>query len=397
MKTLGTLLHTHQRVLYQTACEWKHVLNALRPLTTKHVSPLIKSSRNQDVKKLNQHNNSDDFVPEYDGSSTVMSPKYKRSNVSRKSAPWIISELDKVSKNNPSQQRVKAEFKNLSNDDFSKENRKSTKDRSLIKRSNGSEILFGVAPCHLALKQSRRNILQLFLKSTRSHQRPEIQGIWQKAEAVGLPVQFVSRRLLDNICEGRVHQGVCLETTPLRYSDYLENKDIDENKHVLYLALDGIHDPMNLGAVLRSAYYLGVDKVIISKKNSCPLTPVVSKASAGVMEVFEVFGTDDLQSFLQAKKDKGWKIIGTVKPSEDVCEIPICSVFSYQMAAPSVLLLGNEGHGLPAELRSLCSNLLTIPSARVLHPGMDSLNVSVAAGILLHSLCSQRVGHPPVV
>ncbi|MEE6526004.1 hypothetical protein FKM82_026368, partial [Ascaphus truei] len=211
---------------------------------------------------------------------------------------------------------------------------------NVLERSEGSEILFGVAPCHLALAHSRRSILQLFLKSSRNNERGEIQDVCQKAEAAGIPVHLVSRHILDTLCEGRVHQGVCLEVTPLRYSQCLENEVMDEKKPVLYLALHGIHDPMNLGAVLRSAYFLGVDKVVISKKNSCPLTPVVSKASAGVMEVSEVYGTDDLQAFLQTKREDGWQVLGTVKPSGDDCVTPVFHISEYEMKEPSVLVLG---------------------------------------------------------
>ncbi|XP_053562790.1 rRNA methyltransferase 1, mitochondrial [Bombina bombina] len=379
----------HQQILQKIQLDWRHYLAVVRYFTTKDSSPsLLLSDDYMGLKKeksnqVNAKEHVDTEYPYQEPPKSTKSPRDRKSFFSKKSAQFVNDG------SNPSQESVRSEFRKLRDDDFSKYNRKSVSGRKVFERSKGSEILFGVAPCYLALTKCRRNILQLFLKSTRSQQRSEIQEICQKAEAAGLHVNFVSRKSLDGLCEGRVHQGVCLEVTPLKYSDYIENECISQDKHVLYLALHGVYDPMNLGAVLRSAYFLGVNKVVVSKKNSCSLTPVVSKASAGVMEVFEVFGIEDLAAFLQEKLEKGWKVLGTVKPSED-CEVPVYSVSQYQINSSSVLLLGNEGYGLPTELKHLCSSMLTIPSANVLQPGIDSLNISVAAGILLHSLCSQR-------
>uniref|UniRef100_A0A8D2LWX6 rRNA methyltransferase 1, mitochondrial n=1 Tax=Varanus komodoensis TaxID=61221 RepID=A0A8D2LWX6_VARKO len=144
----------------------------------------------------------------------------------------------------------------------------------------------------------------MFLKAKRGSTSPAVEKFSQYAEERGIPVKMVRRTVLDLLCKHGVHQGVCLEVTPLRpidWKDGLSDEVPCTESQSLWLALEGIKDPMNLGAVLRSAHFLGVDGIVMTRRNSCPLTPVVSKASSGAMEVLDVFHTADLQSFLKVK------------------------------------------------------------------------------------------------
>ncbi|XP_048338725.1 rRNA methyltransferase 1, mitochondrial [Sphaerodactylus townsendi] len=289
------------------------------------------------------------------------------------------------------------EFWNLRNDDFSEEKERSRARSLPIERTKGSEVLFGIAPCSLALGRSKRDFFRLFLKSGSTSTRPVMEEFSRQAEARNIPVQLVPRKWLDSFCKGGVHQGVCLEATPLHPirwpegSSHQAEEATSTGSQLLWLALEEIQDPMNLGAVLRSAYFLGVDGIVMNRKNSCPLTPVVSKASAGAMEVVDVFGTDNLQSFLQAKLERGWDIVGTVGHTGAHSDITVESCVDFRWTKPTVLLLGNEGHGLSPESRSMCQRMLSIFPGRDLQPGIESLNVSVAAGILLHSICRQKI------
>ncbi|NWX05045.1 MRM1 methyltransferase, partial [Caloenas nicobarica] len=268
-----------------------------------------------------------------------------------------------------------------------------------VARSKGSELLFGVAPCALALARARRGLFRLFLQPSSGARRPVTGELALQAAARGVPVQRARRRELDALCRGHVHQGVCLEATPLRFRslEEAEKPDVGDEERpkapLVWLVLEQIQDPMNLGALLRSAYFLGVDRVVTSQRNSCPLTPTVSKASSGVMEVFDVYSTDDLCSFLKAKSAEGWEVIGTVSKPEDVENVPVISCLEFRWNKPVILVIGSEGDGLSLETQLLCHRLLTIPPGRALHPGIESLNVSVATGILLHSICSQKLRH----
>ncbi|NWR01923.1 MRM1 methyltransferase, partial [Paradoxornis webbianus] len=277
------------------------------------------------------------------------------------------------------------------------------KDRKAVslERTKGSEVLFGLAPCGLALSRARRALFRLFLKEPRGGSgRPLRAELALQAAARGVPVLHVPGRALDALCWGRPHQGVCLEAAPLPFRSL---RDAEEprpgadgesgRRRLLWLVLERIQDPMNLGALLRAAYFLGVDRVVATRENSCPLTPVVSKASAGAMEVFDVYSTDDLQGFLKAKSAEGWEVVGTVCRPEDVEDVPVINCSEFQWDKPLIVVIGSEGEGLSLETRLQCQRMLAIPPGRALHPGIDSLNVSVAAGILLHSICSQKRRH----
>ncbi len=131
------------------------------------------------------------------------------------------------------------------------------------------EIVFGVAPCLLALTQSRRKPSHLFVKNGEGLQRDMILKVCQEAVKRGVQTQRVSKQALDKMCGGKVHQGLCLQASPLGF--ITEEKPITshevKNHRVLWLVLDGVQDPMNLGAILRSAYFLGVDRIASSVHN----------------------------------------------------------------------------------------------------------------------------------
>lgn len=291
--------------------------------------------------------------------------------------------------------RVSSEIRKLSLEDFPEEKERLAmlKSPQLGSREEDHEVVFGVAPCLLALTQRRRNVYRLFVKDGEASHRSSIIKVCEEADRRRVQISRVSKKDLDRMCSGRLHQGVCLQASPL---GYITTED-KEGRHSrpdgtlpLWLVLEGIQDPMNLGAILRSAYFLGVDRVASSVRHSCPLSPVVSKASSGAMEVLGLYGYENLEGMLRRKAAQGWHIVGTVGADvEDSIPVTWCSDF--QMSKPTLLLMGGEGEGLSPGLLSLCETLLSIPAGRDLNPGsIDSLNVSVATGILLHSLLRSR-------
>uniref|UniRef100_A0A3Q2QAM8 rRNA methyltransferase 1, mitochondrial n=1 Tax=Fundulus heteroclitus TaxID=8078 RepID=A0A3Q2QAM8_FUNHE len=254
------------------------------------------------------------------------------------------------------------------------------------KPTETSEVVFGVAPCLLALTQKRRKAYQLLVKDGETSQRASVVTICEEAHRRGVQVSRVSKRDLDKMSSGGVHQGVCLRASPLSFLPVDAESDASGAGVPLWLVLDRIQDPMNLGAILRSAYFLGVDKVVSSLRHSCPLSPVVSKASSGVLEVMGVYGCDGLEDMLRSRAAGGWQVVGTVGADPGESQVPVIPCSDFQVTGPTMVVMGGEGEGLPGKLLSVCQTLLTIPAGRVLSPGVDSLNVSVAAGILLHSL-----------
>lgn len=291
--------------------------------------------------------------------------------------------------------RVSSEIRKLSLEDFPK-GREREREKGEGFRVEKVEVLFGIAPCLLALTQRRREAYKLFVKDGEALNRSSVLKVCEEAERRRVPVQRVSKKELDRMCSGRVHQGVCLHASPLGYvtsEDRGRRHGGADGGLPLWLVLEGIQDPMNLGAILRSAYFLGVDTVATSVGHSCPLSPVVSKASSGAMEVLDVLGYESLEKMLRRKAAQGWHVVGTVGADIEEPSIPVSGCSDFQMSKPTLLLLGGEGTGLSPALLSLCQTLLSIPARGELHPAIDSLNVSVATGILLHSLLSSR--HSP--
>uniref|UniRef100_A0A3Q3EYC7 rRNA methyltransferase 1, mitochondrial n=1 Tax=Labrus bergylta TaxID=56723 RepID=A0A3Q3EYC7_9LABR len=290
--------------------------------------------------------------------------------------------------------RVSSELRKLCLEDFPSERERPVRQKSTVdSKSEDFEVVFGISPCLLALTQGRRKARKLFVKDGEASHRASVLKVCEEAHKSGVQVHRVSKRDLDKMCEGRVHQGVCLQASPLRFLTEKKTDSAANIKHntpPLWLILEGIQDPMNLGAILRSSYFLGVDRVASSLHNSCPLSPVVSKASSGVMEAMGVYGYKNLEEMLKSKATQGWEVVGTVGADAGESEVPVTKCSDFKMTKPTLLLMGGEGEGLSKDLLSLCHTLLTIPPGRDLFPGVESLNVSVAAGILLHSLMFSR-------
>lgn len=287
--------------------------------------------------------------------------------------------------------RVSSELKKLCLEDFSAARERPERQKSMLdSKAESYEIVFGIAPCLLALTQGRRKAHKLFVKDGEASHRASVLKVCEEAHRRGVQVHRVSKKDLDKMSSGRVHQGVCLQASPLGYLS--EDRDsVPKRKDTpLWLVLERVQDPMNLGAILRSAYFLGVDRVVSSLRHSCPLSPVVSKASSGVMEVIGVYGCENLGGMLKSKAAQGWQVVGTVGAEAEETQIPVTKCSDFQMTKPTLLLIGGEGEGLSQELLSLCQTMLTIPAGRELIPSIESLNVSVATGILLHSLLFSR-------
>lgn len=321
----------------------------------------------------------------------VLNPKKILSDGWRHHERPALSQAQKNGSQKQVESRVSSELRRLCLEDLPVE-RQERHRSALDSKADNYETVFGIAPCLLALTQGRRKARKLFVKDGETSQRPSLLKVCEEAHRRGVLVQRVSKKDLDRMSSGRVHQGVCLHATPLSYltEDVASTRmDIDMDTP-LWLVLEGVQDPMNLGAILRSAYFLGVDRVASSLHHSCPLSPVVSKASAGIMEVFGVYGYENLDDLLQLKVEQGWQVVGTVGAQAQDSHVPVVQCSDFHITKPTLLLMGGEGHGLSQTLRSLCQILLTIPAGRELLPDIESLNVSVATGILLHSLLSSR-------
>jgi 23S rRNA (guanosine2251-2'-O)-methyltransferase len=238
------------------------------------------------------------------------------------------------------------------------------------------EIIFGIHPVIECLKAKARPVERLVVAQGISNRK--VQEIIELARRSGIPVKFEPRASLDQKSAGGTHQGV-LVICAFRPSLDLEDLLSDFRPTPLLVMLDSIEDPRNLGAVLRTCAACGVDGVILPKDHAAGLSSTVAKTSAGALDLLKVARITNLVAAMKQTKERGIWIAGVeTEQSRQYYELD-CSM-------PLAFVFGNEDSGLRRLVRETCDFLISIPTPGPIH----SLNVSVAAGIVLSEVVRQR-------
>jgi len=196
---------------------------------------------------------------------------------------------------------------------------------------------------------------------------PRLQEIIDLARKAGIPVRFEPRAALERLAGTTAHQGVVALGAARKYADVE-----DVASAGLLVVLDGVEDPHNLGAIIRTAHAAGAGGVIIPERRAASLTDVVAKAAAGALEHLSVARVTNINRTLEDLKQRGHWIYGLDERGTE-------SYDHVDYEARSVIVLGGEGKGLHEQVRKHCDVLVRIPMAGKI----SSLNVSVAAGIVL--------------
>jgi len=196
---------------------------------------------------------------------------------------------------------------------------------------------------------------------------PRLQEIIDLARRAGVPVRFEPRGAIDKLANTSAHQGVIALGAARKYAD-LESVAGSE----LLVVLDGVEDPHNLGAIVRTAHAAGAGAIIIPERRAVGITDVVAKAAAGALEHLPVVRVTNINRTLEELKRQGMWIYGLDERGTDNYD-------KVDYAARSVLVLGGEGGGLHEQVRKNCDVLVRIPMAG----NISSLNVSVATGVVL--------------
>lgn len=199
------------------------------------------------------------------------------------------------------------------------------------------------------------------------------------AQALGISIERVRRDRLDRVQQGLRHQGAIAWTLPRPRSGETELMDLAAGGADLLLALDGVTDPHNLGACLRSADAAGARAVIVPRDRSAPLTPAAAKAASGAAETVPLVAVVNLARSLRQLREAGMWVVGLAGDTDR-------TLYEIDLRPPTVLVLGAEGEGLRRLTRETCDQLAAIPMAGT----VASLNVSVAAGIALFETLRQR-------
>ena len=240
------------------------------------------------------------------------------------------------------------------------------------------EVLYGVHPVEEALKAGRRRFDHVLVARERQDER--LEKLVALCRQSGVRVRQEAREQLTLLAHTPAHQGVVAMVRP---QEFLAIEDLFEpstpGASRLLLALDGVEDPQNLGALLRVADGAGVDGVVLTERRSAPLSPVAVKASAGAAEHLRIARVVNLVRALEDLKRRNLWIIG-------LDERGTTDYDQFDFTGDCVLVLGREGAGLHDLVRRTCDHLLRIPMAG----GVNSLNVSAAGAVVLYEAFRQR-------
>lgn len=252
----------------------------------------------------------------------------------------------------------------------------------------GGSIIIGLHAVEAALKQGAESIEQLWCDKQRRDKR--LQSVLQLAANKGVKPQLVGKAELDKLAPGgkdSKHQGIVAQVaqaaaaaTTARNETFLEQLLTDLDVPPFLLILDGVTDPHNLGACLRSADAAGVHAVIAPRDRACGLTPVVRKVASGAAETVPFVQVTNLSRSIKSLRDAGVWVIGTALEEGAV------SLYERDLKGPLALVLGAEGKGIRRLTRENCDELVYVPMAG----SVQSLNVSVATGVCLFEALRQR-------
>lgn len=235
------------------------------------------------------------------------------------------------------------------------------------------EMLYGANTAEEILKSGRRRVYRLYVSERESGGKAK--SIISMARKAGCPVEFMNPRSLDHMSKGGNHQGVILEVEPVQTFSLSEAlARIKEPGKTVWAGLDGITDPMNLGAIIRSAACFGISAIILPERRTAGITPSAQKTASGAIEKVDIVEVGNLnQTVLELKKKNFWVYGADMngKPADKV-----------DFAFPVLLLIGSEGDGLHQKTMEHCDELVSIPQKG----GVESLNASVAAGVIFYEI-----------
>ena len=247
----------------------------------------------------------------------------------------------------------------------------------------GRDWVFGLHAVEAVLKHNADSIQQLMVLQGRSDQR--LLPLIERATRLNISIREVDRAALDEQVGG-VHQGVaalCPNLKLERSEGFLEQLLQGLSHPPFLLILDGVTDPHNLGACLRTAEAAGVDAVIVPKDKSALMTPTVRKVACGAAESVPFIAVTNLARTLKMLQDNRIWVMGAAGEAEK-------SIYNTDLKGPLALVLGSEGKGMRRLTREHCDTLFSIPMAGEI----SSLNVSVSAGVCLFEAVRQRAVKP---
>jgi len=247
---------------------------------------------------------------------------------------------------------------------------------------NKARYVTGLRAVEQLLSQRAAEVLKIYAEYQTSN--PRLETVIEQANSRGIEIQSANRARLQQISGEIRHQGVVAEIRRSQTLDEADFRDLVEkalqaDKSLLLLVLDGVQDPHNLGACLRTADAAGVDAVVVPRHGAAGLGPTVSKVAAGAAESIPFVVVANTGRVLAWLQEYGVSIIGTSDAAEK-------TLFDCDLSASLALVMGREHSGLRRQIAARCDHLVSLP----MQGTVSSLNVSVATGICLYEALRQR-------
>jgi 23S rRNA (guanosine2251-2'-O)-methyltransferase len=245
-----------------------------------------------------------------------------------------------------------------------------------------SRFIYGVNPVLEALRAHPGDVVRVLVERGREGKRSHGAGrVAQDAKDAGVRVEEVPHGEIQRRAAGGVHQGVGAELAEFRYAELPDLLDAAgaSGRPPFFLLLDGVTDPQNLGALVRSAHALGAHGVVLPKDRAAGITPAVSKAAAGALEHCPVARVTNLSRAIEQLKEAGvWTVALAADGEKELREI--------DLTVPTALVMGSEGSGVRPLVRKTCDHVARIGMAGK----VGSLNVAAAGAISLYEVARQR-------
>ncbi|PXA71477.1 23S rRNA (guanosine(2251)-2'-O)-methyltransferase RlmB [Vibrio sp. 11986-1-5] len=241
-----------------------------------------------------------------------------------------------------------------------------------------NELIYGIHSVNAVMQREPARIIEVYVLKGRQDDR--LLPLLNELQRLGLSIQEMGRKALDDKAQGANHQGLIAKVKPAKA---LNEHDLDailsQYQQPLLLVLDGVTDPHNLGACLRNADAAGVAAVIVPKDRSAPMTATVSKVACGAAETVPLVRVTNLARTMRALQEQGVWFVGTAGEATH-------DLYQSKLTGPLAIVMGAEGDGMRRLTRDTCDDLIKIPMAG----SVSSLNVSVATGICLFEAVRQR-------
>ncbi|MDO5014821.1 MAG: 23S rRNA (guanosine(2251)-2'-O)-methyltransferase RlmB [Clostridia bacterium] len=237
------------------------------------------------------------------------------------------------------------------------------------------ELIIGKNAVNEAIK-AKRELDTVYVD--RLNKSDIVQRLISRAKKNGAIIKTVDSKKLDFMCAHNNHQGIVAKASSFEYSSVDEILNFPKDKNNFVVICDGIEDPHNLGAIIRSAECMGADGVIIPERRSASVNFTVSKSSAGAVEYIKIARVKNLLNIVAELKDKGLWIYGADMKGDELSKT--------DLRGNVAIVIGSEGKGISRTMKEACDFLISIP----LYGHIDSLNASVAAGIIFNEVAKQR-------